>query len=38
MSYFGTNGVRGKFDELTPELALKLSQAIGLYFKGGKII
>ena len=38
MAYFGTNGVRGKFDELTPELALKLAQAIGTYFKGGKII
>lgn len=31
--YFGTNGVRGRFDELTPELALRLSQAIGAYFK-----
>ncbi len=29
--YFGTNGVRGKFDELTPELTLKLAQAIGMY-------
>lgn len=29
--YFGTNGVRGKFDELTPDLALRLSQAIGSY-------
>jgi phosphomannomutase/phosphoglucomutase len=38
MSYFGTNGVRGRFDELTPELALRLSQAIGIYFKRGKII
>lgn len=36
--YFGTNGVRGRFDELTPELALRLSQAIGAYFKGGKIV
>ncbi len=36
--YFGTNGVRGRFDELTPELALKLGMAIGTYFKGGKII
>jgi phosphomannomutase/phosphoglucomutase len=33
MAYFGTNGVRGRFDELSPELALKLAQAIGLYFK-----
>ncbi len=36
--YFGTNGVRGRFDELTPELALQLGLAIGAYFKGGKII
>ncbi len=36
--YFGTNGVRGMFNELTPELALRLSQAIGAYFKGGKIV
>lgn len=35
---FGTNGVRGKFDLLTPELTLKLSKAIGLYFKSGKIL
>jgi len=38
MSYFGTNGVRGRFDELTPELSMKLAQAIGIYFKRGKII
>ncbi len=31
--YFGTNGVRGRFDELTPALALNLAQAIGAYFK-----
>ena len=31
--YFGTNGVRGKFNELTPELTLKLAQAIGTYLK-----
>lgn len=31
--YFGTNGVRGRIDELTPELALKLSEAIGAYLK-----
>ncbi|MFH1785651.1 MAG: phosphoglucosamine mutase [Candidatus Micrarchaeota archaeon] len=36
--YFGTNGVRGKFNELTPELSLKLSQAIGTYLKKGKMI
>jgi phosphomannomutase/phosphoglucomutase len=33
--YFGTNGVRGRFDELTPELALRLSQAIGSYLAPG---
>jgi phosphomannomutase/phosphoglucomutase len=31
--YFGTNGVRGRFDELTPALALGLAQAIGTFFK-----
>lgn len=35
---FGTNGVRGKFSELNPELAVKLSQAIGIYFGRGKIL
>jgi len=36
--YFGTNGVRGKFDKVNPELALSLAKAIGEYFKRGKII
>jgi len=36
--YFGTNGVRGRFSELTPELSMKLAQAIGAYFNRGKII
>ncbi|NYZ76746.1 phosphoglucosamine mutase [Candidatus Micrarchaeota archaeon] len=36
--YFGTNGVRGKFDEFTPELALTLARATGAYLKRGKII
>jgi phosphomannomutase/phosphoglucomutase len=36
--YFGTNGVRGVFEELTPSLAMKLAQAIGMYFNSGKII
>jgi phosphomannomutase/phosphoglucomutase len=36
--YFGTNGVRGLFDALGPELAMRLAQAIGSYFKRGKII
>jgi phosphomannomutase/phosphoglucomutase len=36
--YFGTNGVRGRIDELTPDLARSLSQATGCYFKCGKIL
>jgi len=36
--YFGTNGVRGLFNELTPDLALKLAMAIGVFFKRGKIL
>ena len=36
--YFGTNGIRGRFDELTPELALRMAQAIGIYFGRGKIL
>lgn len=36
--YFGTNGVRAKFDILNPELALDIAQAAGRYFKKGKII
>jgi len=36
--YFGTNGVRGLFNELTPELSLKLAMAIGVFFKRGKIL
>jgi len=41
MAYFGTNGVRGRFDELPPELALRLAQATGAYLtrnKGGSVI
>jgi len=45
MAYFGTNGVRGRFNELTPELAQRLAQQIGIYLKksgakgkSGKII
>lgn len=35
MSYFGTDGIRGKFGELpiTPEFALKLGFAAGRYSK-----
>jgi len=36
--YFGTNGVRGTFDKVNPELALSLAKAIGTYFKKGRII
>jgi len=36
--YFGTNGVRGLFDMLTPELTMKISQAVGTYFKRGRIL
>ncbi|MBS3068345.1 phosphoglucosamine mutase [Candidatus Micrarchaeota archaeon] len=36
--YFGTNGIRGTIDVLTPELAYKASYATGVYFKGGKIL
>ncbi len=36
--YFGTNGIRGRFDFLNPELALKLAQAIGIFLNRGKII
>ena len=36
--YFGTNGARGTFQQLNPELVMRLSQAIGLYFNKGKIL
>ncbi len=29
--HFGTNGIRGTFEDLSPELALKLGKAIGRY-------
>ncbi|MBI2079929.1 phosphoglucosamine mutase [Candidatus Micrarchaeota archaeon] len=35
---FGTNGIRGKFNELTPNLALELAQAIGIFFKKGTVL
>jgi phosphomannomutase/phosphoglucomutase len=36
---FGTNGVRGIVNkELTLELVLELSQAIGTFFKGGRMV
>ncbi|MEK6982275.1 MAG: phosphoglucosamine mutase [Candidatus Micrarchaeota archaeon] len=36
--YFGTNGIRGKFDFLNEEFALKAAIAIGTYFNNGKIV
>ncbi|MDO8554690.1 MAG: phosphoglucosamine mutase [Candidatus Micrarchaeota archaeon] len=35
--YFGTNGVRGKFEELNPLLTMKLAQAIGIYLNRGTV-
>lgn len=35
--YFGTDGIRGKANEkLTPDLALKIGQALGIVFKNGE--
>ncbi len=36
--YFGTNGIRGTIDLLTPELAFRAAFAIGTYFKSGKML
>ncbi len=36
--YFGTNGARGTFEQMTPELAMRLAHVIGLYLKKGKIL
>jgi len=36
--YFGTNGIRGKFDLLNPQLALRAAQGIGIYFERGKVL
>ncbi len=36
--YFGTNGIRGLFHELTPELAMKAARAFGTYCRKGKIL
>jgi phosphomannomutase/phosphoglucomutase len=36
---FGTNGIRGLVNkELTPEMAIKISAAIGTFFKNGKLV
>ena len=36
--YFGTYGIRGKLDSLTPEFALRMSSAFGTYVKDGKVL
>jgi phosphomannomutase/phosphoglucomutase len=36
--YFGTNGIRGTMETVGTELALQAAQAIGSYFKCGKIL
>lgn len=36
--YFGTYGIRGKLDTLTPDFALRMSSAFGEYIKGGKVL
>lgn len=39
MKYFGTDGIRGVANlDLTPEFALKVGKAAGLYFKGDLIV
>lgn len=39
MKYFGTDGIRGIANEnLTPEFALKVGKAAGVYFKGDLIV
>lgn len=39
MRYFGTDGIRGIANEnLTPEFALKVGKAAGVYFKGDLIV
>lgn len=36
--YFGTYGIRGKLDTLTPEFALRMCSAFGTYIKGGRVL
>ncbi|MBC7194215.1 MAG: phosphoglucosamine mutase, partial [Caldisericia bacterium] len=39
MKYFGTDGIRGVANlDLTPEFAVKVGKAAGLYFKGDLIV
>lgn len=35
---FGTNGIRGTLRELTPEIVVKISLAIGTYFNSGEVM
>ncbi|MCR6623171.1 MAG: phosphoglucosamine mutase [archaeon YNP-LCB-024-027] len=35
---FGTNGIRGRINELTPEMAVKIALSIGTYFGGGEVM
>lgn len=35
---FGTNGIRGRLNELTPEFAVKVALAVGTYFNCGEIM
>ncbi|MCX6777837.1 MAG: phosphoglucosamine mutase [Candidatus Micrarchaeota archaeon] len=36
--YFGTNGIRGKLDEMTPEFACRMAAAFGIWSGRGKIL
>jgi phosphomannomutase/phosphoglucomutase len=36
--YFGTYGIRGKLDMLTPDFALRMSSAFGERIKGGRVL
>jgi len=36
--YFGTNGIRGKLDLITPEFASRMAAAFGSWIGGGKIL
>ena len=39
MKYFGTDGIRGIANlDLTPEFAVKVGKAAGIYFKGDLIV
>ena len=36
--YFGTNGVRGKLDLITPEFCSRMAAAFGKWIKGGRVL